>query len=240
MLSLTNAHQCHDRHPNQAWRMIPCCLALYAVLTLLSASPASAYEHVGGVTAWTKAAGGIHLKCGDRQAVQIDILTDRLFRVRFSADGVFPASPLIDEWHLVESNGHFAPVRFKVREEGKQLWLTTAQLRLKLDKAPFRISVLDRDNRLLTRESAEPGMGAGQGAFVQMDQAADEHFFGLGEGIGTLNPAAPFKYYRYAGYLGPNRQKDVLLPGTQLVGPVHGAGRDPLLHEHPRLRNLSE
>jgi hypothetical protein len=172
------------RHLRQCWRMVRVVLSLYAALGLLSAPAASPYEHVGNVTSWTRAAGGIDLRCGDRQVVRIDILTERLFRVRFSVDGAFPVSPLIDEWHLVKPNDAFASVRFKVREEDKQLWLTTAQLRLKLDKVPFRITVLDRDSHLLTRESTEPGMGGGQGAFVQMDQPADEHFFGLGEGHG--------------------------------------------------------
>ena len=200
----------NNQHLRQCRHRVRVVLSLCAVLTLLFAPAASGYEHVGNVTSWTRGTGGIDLRCGDRQAVRIDILTERLFRVRFSVDGAFPASPLIDEWHLVKSNDGFASVRFKVREEDKQIWLTTARLRLKLDKAPFRITVLDRDNRLLTRESAEPGMGGGQGAFVQMDQAADEHFFGLGEGIGTLNPAAPFKYFRYPEY------KNVCIHGTQL------------------------
>ena len=209
-MNANNAKQGYGQQPSQYRRRVRSCLPLGAVLILLFTPPASGYEPVGSVTVWNKTAGGIRLQCGDRQAVRMDILTERLFRVRFSADGAFPASPLIDEWRLVKSNEGFAPVKFKVREEGQQLWLTTSQLRIKLDKAPFRITVFNRDNRLLTRESAEPGMGAGQGAFVQMDQFADEHFFGLGEGIGTLNPAAPFKYFRYPQY------QNVSIHGTQL------------------------
>lgn len=185
-------------------------LLLFVALVLLSTSAAFGDEYVGNVISWTKAASGISLRCRDRQVVRIDVLTERLIRVRFTVDGKFPASPLIDEWHLVKPNDGFARVPFKVREEDTRLWLTTARFRLRLDKAPFRITVLDQANRLLTRESDEPGMGAGEGAILQMDRGPDEHFFGLGEGIGTLNPAAPFKYFRYPQY------QNVSIHGTQL------------------------
>lgn len=182
----------------------------FAILGCLVASAASAYEPVGSVTSWTQMAGGIRLKCGAHQTVQIDILSERLLRVRFSADGVFPPSPLIEEWSLVKPNSSFPATPFEVRDEDKHLWLTTKQLRLKLEKAPLRIRVFDHEDRLLTQESATPGMGAGQGACVQMEKAPDEHFFGLGEGIGTFNPTAPFREYRYAEY------KNVCIHGTQL------------------------
>lgn len=162
-------------------------------------SVASAYEHVGSVVSWSKTASGIQLKCGTNQAVRIDLLTERLFRVRFSIDGIFPVSPLIEEWRLVKHSESFAPVPFNVREEDRQLWLSTAQLRLKLQRAPFRIAVFDRNGRLLTRQSSALGMGVGEGAFVQMGRSADEHFFGLGEGVGTLNPAARFRYLGVPG-----------------------------------------
>jgi alpha-glucosidase (family GH31 glycosyl hydrolase) len=182
----------------------------FAVLTLAATSATLGYEHAGNVTSWTKEAGGIHLKCGDFQAVRIDILSERLFRVRFSADGVFSASHLIEKWRLVKPNDSYAPVPFEVREEEKQLWATTKQLRLRLEKAPLRIHVHDKDDRLLTQESDAPGMGAGQGAYLQMDKAADERFFGLGEGIGALNPTAPFRYFRYPQYANAS------IHGTQL------------------------
>lgn len=177
---------------------------------LLGSVIASAYEHAGSVTSWTKVPGGIQLQCGNRQAVRIDILTERLFRVRFSADGTFPASHLIEEWRLVKPNDSFPRTPFKVREEDKQLWLTTAQIRVRVAKTPLRLSVFDRDNRLVMKECDAPGMAAGKGARLEMEKPAEEHFFGLGEGIGTFNPAAPFRYYRYAEY------KNICIHGTQL------------------------
>ncbi|MCL5098625.1 MAG: DUF5110 domain-containing protein [Candidatus Omnitrophica bacterium] len=183
---------------------------LCSISTCLIASLTFAYEPVGTVTSWTKSGHGIQLKCGERQQVQIDFLTDGLFRVRCSMDGAFPAARLLEEWRLVKPNNQYPTVPLEVVEDDTQIELTSALLRLQLQKAPFRIAVYDRDNRLLTRESAEPGMGDGDKAFVQMDRASDEHFFGLGEGIGTLNPKAPFREFRFPQY------HNVCLHGTQL------------------------
>jgi alpha-glucosidase len=170
----------------------------------------SGLEHVGKITAWSRSPRGLLLLCGERQTVRIDILTERLVRVRFSSNGAFPGSHLLEQWSLVKPNDSFPRTHFKVREEDDQLWLTTAQLRVRVAKSPLRVSVFDCHNRLLTQESEAPGMGAGQGACVEMEKAADERFFGLGVGIGTFNPAAPFREFRYAEY------KNVCIHGTQL------------------------
>ena len=189
---MNSTEQPRDRKLNPCRLIARLILPVGVVLTLVSPPAALSYEHAGNVSSWTKTARGIQLKCDGGQAVRIDILTESLFRVRFSADGDFPRSHLIEEWHLVKPNESFPATPFELREEAQSLWLTTAQLRLRLARTPLRISVFDRDHRLLTRESATPGMGAGQGAYVQMDRTPAEHFFGLGEGIGAVSQEVGF------------------------------------------------
>jgi alpha-glucosidase len=168
------------------------------------------FEMAGNVTSYSKLPGGIALRCGDHQSLRIDVLTERLLRVRFANDeNPFPPHPL-ETWHLVKPNDRFAPTRFRIREDSGQIWLTTSQIHLQLDKAPLRITVRDSHGQLLTGQGAKAGLGAGQGAFLEMDRLPDEHFFGLGEGIGTFNPAAPFKVFRYPDY------QNVCIHGTQL------------------------
>ena len=174
-----------------------------------STTAVSAIEQVGNVTSWDRLPGGLQLQCGNRQRVRIDILTERLFRVRFSADGSFPESFLHEPWHLVKSNDGFPGAPFDVREENQELHVIMARLRLQLKKAPLRVSVYDRDNRLLTREGDRPGMGLGPGAGLRMDRAPEEHFFGLGEGLGSTRPEAGFVTKTIL---------DMPLHGTQLEG----------------------
>jgi alpha-glucosidase (family GH31 glycosyl hydrolase) len=183
------------------------CALLSWALLLTASSAARGYEYAGNVTSWARQDRGILLKCGPRQALRVDLLTERLFRIRFSGDGSFPESRLIKDWRLVKSNDDFAKTPFEAREEDGQIWLTTARVRIRLDKAPLRISLYDSNNQLLTRQSATSGLGAGGGCFLQMEKAAGEHFFGMGEGIGARSRDVGYAQQKILG---------VPLHGTQL------------------------
>ncbi len=205
-------NQLMNAQPTVPRRIIPGAFLGATTLLLggLAACAADVAEPVGNVASWIRQASGIELKCGGRQAVRIDILTPGLFRVRFAVDGEFAEGPLIKDWGLIRPNESFPPAQFQVNDAANQLQLATTQLRLELTKTPLRIAVFDCQGHLLARESAAPGMSAGAGARMQMEHSAEEHFFGLGEGIGTFNPAAPFRYFRFPEF------KNISIHGTQL------------------------
>jgi len=172
------------------------------------------YEYVGNVSDWNKEGKEIRFNCSGKQTVRISILTENMFRVRFSVDGTLPASRMNEQWSLVRSDNSYPTPKYTTLDEESTAWINTAEIRIKINKIPFRINVFDNRNRLLTKESSSPGMGGGNGAYLQMDKSADEHFFGMGEGIGTKNPDALFKLYRYPQY------KNVSINGMQLEDAV--------------------
>jgi hypothetical protein len=114
-----------------------------ALLVCLAAGVASAYDHVGNVTSWSRWPGGLHLQCGDSQAVRIDILSERLLRVRFSDDGSFPDSLLHDPWRLVKANQDYPSPSFAAVERDRAVEIITSALRIHIDKNPLRLSVFD-------------------------------------------------------------------------------------------------
>ena len=83
---------------------------VFAVLICLMASVSCAYEHAGNITDWNlygTCQNEITFNCTNQQIIKINILTDNIFRVRFSADGSLPASRMIGQWNLVRSNNGF-------------------------------------------------------------------------------------------------------------------------------------
>ena len=165
------------------------------------------YKYVGNITAWNQKENAISFSCMGKQVVKISILTENMFRVRFSADGVLPASEMIEQWKLVKSDDSSPNSIFNVVDKESAVWINTSEIRIKADKVPFRISVFDREDHLLTKESSSPGMGGGNGARLQMDISPDEHFFGMGEGLGAVNSDVGFETQEILG---------IPLHGTQL------------------------
>ncbi len=167
-------------------------------------------EYVGSVSNWRRDDKEIKFVCANDQIVSISVLAGKLIRVRFSVNGSLPISLMNEHWNLVKSDNSYTTPEFTTVDGKTEVWINTSDIKIKVGKNPFRISVFDKNDHLLTRESESPGMGGGNGAFLQMEKAPDEHFFGMGEGIGSTDPHAAFKVFRYPQY------NNISIHGTQL------------------------
>jgi alpha-D-xyloside xylohydrolase len=149
---------------------------------------------------------------GKPLALQIDLLTPQLLRLRMAPGDTVPehTTPMVV--------GHFAaPVAFEISETSTTLTLTTAAVRLVIDREPFRLSLFDAAGTLIWRTRPVDIAGlrrpefqwnpaeqrwlflhryayplgrtrAGQPrVFASFELGYDEHIYGFGESYGRLD-----------------------------------------------------
>ncbi|GGE46699.1 alpha-glucosidase (family GH31 glycosyl hydrolase) [Pedobacter psychrotolerans] len=108
--------------------------------------------------------------------VKLDLCTPEMFRIRTSWNRQFEPNE-----NLMVIKYDWEKVIAKVEEQKDQLLLTTAKLKIRINKAPFKIDVFDLNGKILTSERGGSMLKNNTSVGVTKNLQADEHFFGFGE-----------------------------------------------------------
>lgn len=114
--------------------------------------------------------------------IKFEFCTPEMFRVRSSWNGKFEA-----EEQLMVINYNWPAVEAKAEEQKDHFLLSTARLNIRINKAPFRISVFDKAGKLLSADDDTALIKKGEGVSAVKKLEADEHFFGFGERMDFLD-----------------------------------------------------
>ncbi|MGB3208390.1 MAG: TIM-barrel domain-containing protein [Crinalium sp.] len=135
------------------------------------------------VTAIEKDERHIYLKCGDPN-IAISVLAANLIRVRLSPTGKFKSSR---SWAVALDDSEWSVVPFEVKETTENIEITTAQMRVCIQREGCQIQCYDLEGRPFAHDT-DPSMGWRMGAIANWKRIeADEHFYGFGERTGLLD-----------------------------------------------------
>ncbi|HWZ02411.1 MAG TPA: TIM-barrel domain-containing protein, partial [Mucilaginibacter sp.] len=144
---------------------------------------ATAYNAKAAVKSYKKEADGITLKL-DAGLIKIKICADDIVEVKYTIfDSFLPKNS------LVVNNKWAKNVPFKVTEEKGEIVITTAKLKIVVDKATNAIAYKDSNGKIITGEDAAdnksitPVTVAGIKTYsvsTQFNSPSDEALFGLG------------------------------------------------------------
>jgi alpha-glucosidase len=110
----------------------------------------------------------------------IEFCTPSMFRVRTSWTGRFAEN---EPWMVKQYN--FQPVAVTAKQNTGDFLLTSSNLKIKVNKSPFRIEVYNAKNELLSADNGIYKMADTVGCIKKL--GADEHFFGFGERMDFLD-----------------------------------------------------
>lgn len=147
------------------------------------------WSTIGAVQAIQSDERQILFNCGD-PSVTISILAPNLIRVRVAPTGKFLPRR---SWAVAQPNEHWPTVPFDLQEQANTVEIKTEQLRLVVNRNPFRLQCFDSAGQPFAQD-AEPAVGWRAGAVAGWKQIeADEHFYGFGERTGLLDKLAEVK-----------------------------------------------
>ncbi|MGO4877535.1 glycoside hydrolase family 31 protein [Pedobacter psychrotolerans] len=108
--------------------------------------------------------------------VKLDLCTPGMFRIRTSWNGKFEPNE-----NLMVIKYDWENVSIKVVEQKDHFLLTTAKLKIRINKSPFKIDVSDLKGKILIAESGGSMVKNNTEVGVTKKLQANEHFFGFGE-----------------------------------------------------------
>lgn len=147
----------------------------FLVMLLFTISVTKA-QTIGDYKGGFKKQGNLVLFTTTNGQVRLEFCTPGVFRLRNSWDGKFEVNE-----NLMVVNYKWADVAVKVVDKKDHFLLTTAELIVKVNKAPFKIDVFDTKGKLLSAEINGATVKAQSEVGVTKKLQADEHFFGFGE-----------------------------------------------------------
>lgn len=111
--------------------------------------------------------------------MRVTALTDSILRIRIAPGGRFPEDA---SWAVArEVRARSVPV--KPASDG----FTTAALRLRIDPATLRMTVEDRDGKVISADALSPLAVDGKGFTLRKAMPVTEQYFGMGDKTGAMN-----------------------------------------------------
>jgi len=154
------------------------CLLL---ITLLSLPALATWTPVGAMPAPRRLPNGLEYRNAEG-GVQILVVADGVVRVRYAP------GPAFGRDHSYAVLQQSATPQFSVHEAESGDRLELAGLTVVIQRAPFRVRVLDAQGRLLDADTAADGMGFdGARVHVWKELRDEDHFYGFGEKVGPLD-----------------------------------------------------
>jgi len=147
---------------------ITCCLCLFSFIIQA--------QTLGNYKSGFKKQGNIVTFLTTTGEVKFEFCSSEIFRVRTSWNGKFEANE-----HLMVSKYDWPLVTAKAEDKKDHFLLSTAKLKIKITKVPFKVDVYDQSGKLLTAEINGATVKKGEAVSVTKKLQADEHFFGFGE-----------------------------------------------------------
>lgn len=142
-------------------------------------------QTLGSCSSYVINSNKVIFNCENNAKVLLQYCSDEVIKVWISADGSFKRNnvsfAVINEdlgW-----NGNL-----KVNEETSAYEIFTASLRIRINKAPFKLQIFDKYQKLIFNDFNDRGfVKKGNHISAYKTLKSDEQFFGLGEKSGTLN-----------------------------------------------------
>lgn len=143
-------------------------------------------EHtLGNCRSYSKSGNKVVFNCDDNAKVELQFCSAEVLKIWVSSKGKFerpnPSFAVINE-----DLGWSGEV--EVKEENSAYEIFTASLRIRVNKAPFKLQIFDKYQKLIFNDYNDRGFvqqGSRINAYKTM--RSDEQFFGLGEKSGPLN-----------------------------------------------------
>lgn len=134
----------------------------------------NAQQPIGNYQSSFRKQGNIFFLSNSNADVAIEFCTPGMFRVRNSWSRKFETD---EPWMVVKYKWDAVPVTSVDKKD--HFLLTTAELQLKVFKAPFRVEVYNKKGELLSADIVNTKNADTVASIKRM--SADEHFFGFGE-----------------------------------------------------------
>jgi alpha-glucosidase len=155
---------------------------LLAVPVLHAADEATGWQHIGAVTHVGAMPDGVEVQAG-RARVRIQAINDSVIRVRLAPEGSFPPD---FSWAVVDSVR--PAMKVTVKDSPAALELTTARLKVRIQKMPLLIAFLDLAGTVLQQDHPDLPMAWTHGHVrVWKTSPPDEYYYGLGDKAGAFN-----------------------------------------------------
>lgn len=123
-------------------------------------------------------AQNVVLTLEDGSFVRVDVLGERLFRVRHSRTSPWTESAL-NRYGILASA--FPPAAFQRTESGDAFTLTTAQAKLQVARKGGAVSLSTPAGKSLVRQTAPPKLTESKGYELRFGLEKDERLYGLGD-----------------------------------------------------------
>lgn len=141
------------------------------------------WQSVGNVDAYRIEEPNSVIVQAGRSAIHINLLAPDLVRIRFAPNGAFAPDQSVAvikrDWQGLKPS---------VTETSAEIRIASAELTVVVKKSPLRLSFLDREGNVISKDDAERGMSwGGQAVRVWKDMPLDENYYGFGEKSGSLN-----------------------------------------------------
>ncbi len=156
--------------------------ALLAAPAVHASDFTSGWQHIGAMNRMKAMPNGVEVQAG-RARVRVVSISDSVIRVRLAPDGTFPPD---FSWAVVESTTP-AP-KVTVKNSSKAIEMTTAHLKVRIQKSPLLIAFLDLAGNVLQQDYPNLPMAWSHGQVrVWKTMPPDEYYFGLGDKAGPIN-----------------------------------------------------
>lgn len=158
-------------------------LIVFTVLILASVAKAQV-QSPGNCRSYAVEGSNVIFSC-DNAKVLVKICSGSLLKIWYSPSGEFK-----------RKNESFAVIKEDLEEVGKiqveerpeSYEIFTSRLRIRVDKAPFRLQIFDKYQKLLLGDYQSKGLLKDSNKLIAYKTLRnDEHFFGLGEKSGPLS-----------------------------------------------------
>lgn len=161
--------------------------ALWAVLALVAAAPASAagWQHLGDADRVERTADGVVVTSGSAK-LRVSVHADGVFRVQLAPDGRFGADA---SWAVVQPA---TQPRLAIDEARDAVRIRAGDTVAVVHKRPLRVEFTDRAGRALLADAPDLPMAwmpTAHGTRVRTwkSMPPDEHYYGLGDKAGPMD-----------------------------------------------------
>ncbi|WP_140487394.1 glycoside hydrolase family 31 protein [Flavobacterium sp. GSA192] len=142
-------------------------------------------QTIGNCSSYVSNNNKVIFNCENNTKVLLQFCSSQVIKVWFSTDGTFKRNN--ESFAVINENLGWSG-NINVNEETSAYEIFTEQLRIRVNKKPFKLQVFDKYQKLLFGDYNEKGfVKNGTQIATYKTLKSDEQFFGLGEKAGTLN-----------------------------------------------------
>lgn len=154
-------------------------------VTLSAQNSGKENQTLGNCSSYKTQNNQVIFNCENKAKVLLQFCSGQVLKVWISADGTFKRTN--ESFAIINENLGWSG-NVNVNEETSAYEIFTEQLRIRVNKSPFKLQVFDKYQKLLFNDYNEKGYVKKNNHIASYKTLkSDEQFFGLGEKAGTLN-----------------------------------------------------